>query len=124
MNKIGIVGCGNLGLSILKGIQSSSFNTKLYGSKRNISDIKHLANDSTVLTEDNALLINKCDIIILALKPYTIIPFIRENKDLFSSKNHTIVSCATGITIAEIRNELDNNIGVYINQPLRKLGLS
>ena len=36
MQKIGIIGCGNLGLSLLKGIREKEPKTILFGSKRNI----------------------------------------------------------------------------------------
>ena len=40
MQKIGIIGCGNLGLSLLKGIREKEPKTILFGSKRNIDSIK------------------------------------------------------------------------------------
>ena len=41
MQNIGIVGCGNLGLSLLNGIRQKQPSTKLYGSKRNINSLKN-----------------------------------------------------------------------------------
>ena len=37
MKKIGIIGCGNLGVSLLKGIRQNDQNALIYGSKRNIN---------------------------------------------------------------------------------------
>ncbi len=117
MQKIGIIGCGNLGLSILKGIQSNSPETSVIASKRDVSSIVKLSNDTTTITTDNEMLISECEIIILALKPYTIIPFIEENKDLFDQNRHTIVSCATGVTLSQIEEVLSSDFGIYRAMP-------
>lgn len=117
MNKIGIIGCGNLGLSILNGIQATTEEPMVIASKRDVSKLQHLNNDSTVITTDNSLLIKESEIIILALKPYTIIPFLEEYASHFDASKHTIVSCATGITIGEIQNAINKPIGVYRAMP-------
>lgn len=104
MQKIGIIGCGNLGLSLLKGIREKEPKTILFGSKRNIDSIKNLQDDVTFITSNNQTVIEECDIIILALKPYTVIPFLTENAKYFSASKHSIVSVATGVTISEIES--------------------
>lgn len=115
--KIGIVGCGNLGLSILHGITNKNPDTQVYASKRNIESIKGLENEKVKITSNNSGLIENSEIIILALKPYNILPFIQEHKNSFNSAKHTIVSVATGISISEIVKELDNDTGVYRAMP-------
>ena len=47
MQKIGIIGCGNLGLSLLNGIRKREPQTVLYGSKRNIGSLKKLEDNVT-----------------------------------------------------------------------------
>ena len=117
MKKIGIVGCGNLGLSLLKGIKQNDSEAIIYGSKRNVSGISHLQDEKTIITSDNLELISNCEIIILALKPYTIIPFLKENASFFDSKKHTIVSVATGITITEMKSCFEFDIDVFRAMP-------
>ena len=115
--KIGIVGCGNLGLSILNGIKNENPDTQVYASRRDVTSIKSLESESVTITADNSELIKNSEIIILALKPYNIIPFIQEHKNLFEKTGHTIVSVATGTSISDIQNELDQNVGVYRAMP-------
>ena len=117
MKKIGIIGCGNLGLSILKGVQQNHTDVQLYASKRDISELKSFSSPSTVITDDNKLLIKESDILIIALKPYTLIPFLIEYGSLLDSNRHTIVSCATGITITEIKEVIGEDIGIYRVMP-------
>ena len=104
---IGIVGCGNLGLSILNGIRNKDPKAQIIASKRDVSSILSLSKDNITVTTNNVELISNSDIIILALKPYTILPFIKEHAEILDAKRHTIVSVATGIRIEEIQNELN-----------------
>ena len=114
--KIGIIGCGNLGMSILKGIKLRLPDSEVIASKR---DIKSLANETTdkiSFTTDNSDVINQCDILIIALKQYTIIPFLNEYKTQIDDKRHTVISAATGIQISEIE-AIIKGVGVYRVMP-------
>lgn len=118
MEKIGIIGCGNLGLSLLKGLRKQYPTTPLFGSRRNIEHLSQLADEHTHFTADNELLLKECSIIIIALKPYTILDFLEKNKGLFDSKRHTIISVATGITLEELANALGSkDFSLYRGMP-------
>lgn len=117
MQKIGIIGCGNLGLSLLNGIRKREPQTVLYGSKRNIGSLKKREDEVTFFTSDNKRVIEECDIIILALKPFTVLPFLTENASFFDEKRHTIVSVATGITTKDMSNCLKKPIDIYRAMP-------
>jgi len=133
MKKIGIVGCGNLGLSLLKGIRENNPEAILYGSKRNIESIQKYEDQFTIITSDNKKLIENCDIIILALKPFTVVPFLVEFNASFVAEKHTIVSVATGVTISEINacfsSEMDvframPNTGSSVNESITMVSIS
>jgi len=115
--KIGIIGCGNLGVSILEGITSKIPEIEVFASKRNIDSIAHYASDKVTISSDNVALISNCDILILALKPYTVLPFIQEHRKHIDSGRHTLVSVATGISIDEILHSSGSDIGVYRAMP-------
>jgi len=117
MQKIGIIGCGNLGLSLLKGIRLKEPKSILYGSKRNIESLKGLEDSVTFITSNNKVIIEECDVIILALKPYNTIPFLTENATLFNSKKHSLVSVATGVTISEIEACFSEPMDVFRAMP-------
>ena len=82
MKKIALIGCGNLGLSILNGLSNDATfsNTTIYVTKRNTSSIEHLSSEKIIVTNDNALAISNSEIIILALKPYNLIETISQLK--------------------------------------------
>ena len=117
MVRIGIIGCGNLGVSILNGIQQSKRGVQVYASKRNIETLSDYVSDDVVVTVDNELLINSSDILIITLKPYTLIPFLEKHAHLIDETRHTIVSCATGITIEKISNAVSKEVGIYRAMP-------
>ena len=117
MVKIGIIGCGNLGLSILSGVQQENPKAPIHASRRNIGGLEAYASDFTVITADNELLIDNSEILILTLKPYTLIPFLKEHAHLIDESKHTLVSCATGVTIEEISNAVSKNVGIYRAMP-------
>lgn len=117
MLKIGIIGCGNLGLSLLNGIRKNDPSVFICGSRNNISLIEYLNDSNTLITKDNEKLIAETEILIMALKPYNIIPFLKQFGHLIDPSKHTVISVATGITIDEIKAEIDENIGVYRAMP-------
>lgn len=114
--KIGIVGCGNLGSSILEGIIAQYKDAQIIVSKRDVSTIKRYESEQVQVVTDNAYLIQNSEIIILTLKPYTILSFLEDHKAFVDKSRHTIISCATGISISEINNILPE-VGVYRAMP-------
>lgn len=118
MNKIAIIGCGNLGVALLKGLRKQYPEAIIYGTRRNPQSLSHLADDKTIFTADNALAIRECDRIIVALKPFTILEFLAEHALHFDAKRHTIISVATGKTIAEMQVALGGtHFSLYRGMP-------
>ncbi len=115
--KIGIVGCGNLGVSLLEGITSKMPEIEVFASKRNINSIQDYASEKVTVTTDNEELITQCNVLIFTLKPYTVLPFIQEYRNLLDPKKHTLVSAATGISIEEIVEASGEDFGVYRAMP-------
>lgn len=114
---IGIVGCGNLGMSLLNGIRKQDKDVQLFGSKRNIQDLQKLALPNTLFTSSNEELIKSSSIIIIALKPYNVVSFLEENRNFFKADEHTIVSVASGITITEMKAALNMEIDIFRGMP-------
>ena len=70
--KIAIIGGGNLGQSILKGLLSKSeyLPKNITITKRNISELSVFQQLGVNVTQNNSVAVAEADIIILALKPY------------------------------------------------------
>jgi len=68
--KIAIIGAGNLGLSIAKGILSTNGATSMVLTKRNLSGLKEIEKYGIVTTTtDNREAVAKSDILIFAVQP-------------------------------------------------------
>ena len=125
MKKIAIIGCGNLGLSILKGLSNdTSFEDSIiYATKRNISSIEHLASDRLIVTTDSALAIRESEIIIVALKPFNIIETLTQLRTYFSPNKQTIVSLATGISMQQIQEAIQVDLPIFRAMPNTAAGV-
>ena len=100
--KIAILGAGNLGLSIAKGLIVNNAFTTLYLTKRKPEDIKNYENYSKVtVTEDNKKAVQQSDILIFAVQPTQLEGILEEIKDLLTEK-HVIISTVTGFKTARI----------------------
>ncbi len=115
--RIGIVGCGNLGLSLVKGIVQNNANQSVIASKRNIEDLLQLDLPTVKFTTSNEELIKNSDVIIIALKPYNILPFLKEFAHLFNSEQHTLVSVATGVSTDDMNQALGKEMNLFRAMP-------
>ena len=117
--KIAIIGCGNLGLSILNGLLSLKDikASNITVTKRDISTLNHLLKTGVNITSDNAKAINESEIIIVALKPYNIAAVLNEFSSNFKSEKHIIVSLATGISIEELEKNVKLPVPIFRAMP-------
>ncbi|WP_149303996.1 pyrroline-5-carboxylate reductase [Pareuzebyella sediminis] len=100
--KIAIIGAGNLGVSIAKGILNSNGATSMYLTKRNTSDIEQFEKYGNVtITSDNREAVKNSDILIFAVQPSQLHDILRDIKDLLTD-NHVIISTITGFSIAKM----------------------
>jgi pyrroline-5-carboxylate reductase len=113
---IGIVGCGNLGMSLLNGIATLDKEVKIVGSKRDLSSLPSVSGNVR-FTDSNKDLLDACDIIVIALKPYNVVSFLEEFKGAFDPSRHTVVSAATGITIAEMKKAIGKEVDLFRAMP-------
>ena len=117
--KIAIIGCGNLGLSILNGLleKQTLLPSNITVTKRNTKTLEHLAHKGIVITNNNAKAIQESEILIIALKPYNILEILKELNTYFIPGKHILVSLATGISIAQIKKSIQVSIPVYRAMP-------
>lgn len=100
--KIAIIGTGNLGLSIAKGILHSNGATSMYLTKRDVSDIQDFVKYGNVtVTTDNREAVKNSDILIFAVQPGHFAEILEDTKDLLTEK-HVVISTITGFSILKI----------------------
>jgi pyrroline-5-carboxylate reductase len=113
---IAVIGCGNLGLSLVEGFIRAKVSSKVIATRRNTESIEHLADKGIKVTSDNVYAIKNSKIILFALKPYRILSVIDELKEHFT-KDHIIVSLATGISLSELQATVGSDIQVFRAMP-------
>ncbi len=107
--KIAIIGTGNLGHSIAKGLITTNAITSLYLTKRNIKDITAFDGyKDVIITSDNALAVKKSDILIFAVQPRHFEGILQEIKPLLT-ENHVLISTITGYSIAKMEAVVGQN---------------
>ncbi|MGV8813255.1 MAG: pyrroline-5-carboxylate reductase [Gelidibacter sp.] len=100
--KIAIIGTGNLGKSIAKGLITNNAITTLYLTKRNTEGISEFEGYKNVtLTTDNNLAVKNSDILIFAVQPSHLEQVLKDIKPLITD-NHVLISTVTGFDISKM----------------------
>jgi len=107
--KIAIIGTGNLGKSIAKGLITNNAITTLYLTKRNLSEIQDLDGFKNVtLTTKNIEAVKQSDILIFAVQPAHFEQILNEIKP-YLTENHVLISTITGYSISKIESQVGQN---------------
>lgn len=119
--KIAIIGTGNLGLAIAKGIVAAD-NLKvdtLYLTKRNTEALAYMAEAHTnvLVTSDNHAAIAASDVVIFAVQPGQLSKLLVSLKSSLSAKQHTIISTITGKKIADFESILGSEFAIVRSMP-------
>lgn len=100
--KIAIIGTGNLGSSIAKGLITNNAITTLYLTRRNLEGISEFEGYKNVnITSDNQMAVQQSDILIFAVQPSHFETILKDIKPLLTEK-HLVISTITGFTIPKI----------------------
>ncbi|MEX2591224.1 MAG: pyrroline-5-carboxylate reductase [Anditalea sp.] len=117
--KIAIIGCGNLGSSIVNGLLSiDGFDTKnLTVTKRHPESLFHLRPLGVTVTADNLKAAQDADLLVLGVKPYNVADILKEIQPVLRPEKQVVISLATGITLDEMYALLDPSTAVYRAMP-------
>ncbi len=100
--KIAIIGTGNLGKSIAKGLITTDAITSLYLTKRNLKSLADFEGyNNVVLTSNNVEAVKNSDIIIFAVQPAHFEGVLNSIKSELTEK-HVLISTITGFSIAKM----------------------
>ncbi len=117
--KISIIGCGNLGLSIIQGLLDSGTipAQNITATKRNITPISQLKERGVIVTSDNKKAVLSAQIVIIAVKPYNVQPILEDLQPELEVSNPILVSVATGVTIQELQNWTQLDLSFFRAMP-------
>lgn len=115
--KIAIIGAGNLGISIAKGILHSNGATTMFLTRRHTDSIKAFEKYGNVtVTSDNAQAVKGSDILIFAVQPGHFEGILEEVKGLLTEK-HVIISTITGFSIDKIESIIGKDAYIIRSMP-------
>ncbi|ETN95713.1 pyrroline-5-carboxylate reductase [Zhouia amylolytica] len=115
--KVAIIGAGNLGLSIAKGLITTNAITTLYLTRRNKEGIKSYEEYKNVfVTDDNKLAVQQSDIIIFAVQPAQFESILLDIKDLLH-QNHVLISTITGFKIPRMESVIGSDHYIIRSMP-------
>jgi pyrroline-5-carboxylate reductase len=119
MNKIAILGGGNIGQAIAKGLlQTGQFDPgTITVTRRNTTFLKDLEKDGIKTSSNNAEAVSQSEVILLAVRPKQLPDLLAEIKSSIDPENHIIGSIVTAFTIENITNELGVNVPVILVMP-------
>ena len=117
--RITIIGCGNLGESILKGLiaKESIPSEHLVVTKRNPENLKQFEKHGVRVLSDNREAIKNADLILLALKPYNVLGVLKELAPAINPDRQVVVSLATGVSIESLEQVVQNKTPIYRAMP-------
>ena len=115
--KIAIIGSGNLGLSIAKGLVYNNTYTSLYLTKRELNSIKKWEEYNNVkITTDNQEAVKNAAIIIFTVQPGQFDGILEQIKGVLTDK-HILISAITGYSIQRMETQLGENYPIIRSMP-------
>lgn len=123
--KIAILGGGNLGMSIARGIKHSGcvLPANVTITRRRVHLLDEFVSKGFVSTADNLMAVRQSEMIIIAVKPHQIGKLLEEIKPELRPGHHFVVSVVTGVSIAEIKEQIPG-IAVFRAMPNTAIALS
>lgn len=117
INRIAILGAGNLGYSIAKGLVLSGLisKKKLILTEKSPARLTALVNDGYNAIDNNIAAVKSAELVMLVVKPFQIDDLLNEIKEYVDGK--VIVSCVTGIQSSHIYSVLGSKPPLFRVMP-------
>ena len=116
--KIAIIGGGNLGTSIAKGLIKNQFPAEnIIITRRKVERLQTISELGIRISSDNIEAVKSSKIIIIALKPYRIDSVLKEISSHIKTENHILVSLVSGVSINHIKEKLGINLPIFRAMP-------
>jgi pyrroline-5-carboxylate reductase len=116
---IAILGGGNIGLSIAKGLQKSKLidPKSIYITRRNIPLIEDFKEQGFKVTSNNKEAVDNSEVIIVAVQPQQVNELIDDIKESLTPEKHIVVSVVSGAGIKAIKNRIGKDVEVIRAMP-------
>lgn len=122
--KIAIIGAGNLGLSIIKGLLVSPLKDEIQivATKRKLPDTPLVESEQVTFTTDNASAVESSEVIIFSVQPGQFPQIVDQVKSLLKDK--ILISTLTGLTLEALKEALGQNCSIVRSMPNTAISVS
>ena len=116
---IAILGSGNIGLSIAKGLTHSKLVSpeQIILTRRNIEMLKGFSKQGFSISDDNKKAVKESKIIIIAVQPQQLNELLFQIKPVLKPKKHMVISVVSGARISAIKKIIGNQIIIVRAMP-------
>ncbi|RYY35933.1 MAG: pyrroline-5-carboxylate reductase [Sphingobacteriaceae bacterium] len=116
---IAILGSGNIGLSLAKGLVRANICTpgQVILTRRNIETLEPYEAQGYQTTTANIKAVKKADIVVLAVLPQQLNKLLDEIKPAIKSEKQLLISVISGVSCEDIRRQLDVSVQVIRAMP-------
>lgn len=118
-SKIAILGSGNIGLSLAKGlIKANKYEPEeIILTRRNVAALADLAEAGLTTTSNNAHAVSEASIVVLAILPQQLNKLLDEIKPAIDIEKQLFISVVSGVSCEDIRKQLGLNVQVVRAMP-------
>jgi len=114
---IGIIGGGNLGLSVAEGFLKAGIEaSSITVTRRRVHLLDELHKKGVHIEKDNSKAVNGQEVIILAVKPYQAVDILKELRPSLKP-GQILLSLMTGITIEELSKQVPEGVLIFRVMP-------
>ena len=119
LKNIAILGGGNIGLAIAKGLQNSGlYKVKNISiTRRRVDLLEEYKISGFKISSNNNAAVNSSEVIIIAVQPQQLNDLLAEIKDSLDPKKHLIISVVSGASIKAIKAHTGNDVEVIRVMP-------
>jgi len=117
--KISIIGGGNIGSAIALGLVHSGLYkpSEIIITRRNQELLKPFLEKGFQTSPNNSRAVSDTEIVIISVTPQQLNQLLEEIKDSIDIKKHVILSIVSGVTINQIRQQLESDVPVIRVMP-------
>ncbi|MBC8182953.1 pyrroline-5-carboxylate reductase [candidate division KSB1 bacterium] len=118
-NNISILGGGNIGLAVAKGLVNSGQYKpeQIIITRKQTSLLKHYEKDGFQTFPENSQAVENSTIVIIAVRPRQVESLLPEIKSKLIQGKHIVISLVTGVTIKQISEKIGKNIWITRAMP-------
>lgn len=116
---IAIIGSGNIGLSLAKGLVKTGYCLpgQITLTRRNIQSLSSQADAGYQVTDQNPQAVSNSSVIVLAVLPQQLNSVLEEIAASLDPDRHLLISVVSGVTCENIREKIDKPIQVVRAMP-------